>query len=58
MDDNNFWLGLWTIIAVVFISVAALLTHNDLQTKRIAFENGYQKVSLIGQESPQWQKVK
>ena len=36
MDDNNFWINIWKIVAIVFVVVAGIIaSYNSYQTYQI-----------------------
>ena len=56
--DSKHYLVLWMtiVLAICFIIFAACFS--DYKHKQIAFENGYEKQAIIGNEYPVWKKVR
>jgi len=55
--EEKFWLGIWGIIAITVIILGSISAIYKFKIHKIAFENGYEKISLIGYSSPVYHKV-
>ena len=58
MNEGKFWLVLWAIIATATVCLAAIIAVGTVENNKIAFENGYESVTLPGTSGGYWQKVK
>lgn len=58
MNENEFWLGVWVIIAVMVISIAGIIAVGVVINNKNAFENGYERIMLPGSDLSHWQKAK
>ena len=58
MNENQFWLGVWMVIAATIICIASIIAVGVVINNKNAFENGYERIMLPGSELSHWQKVK
>jgi hypothetical protein len=56
MDENVFWLRLWSIVGLCIVAIVLFITvANTMQTKMYV-ENGYEQVTDVGYHGKLWQK--
>jgi len=57
MKDENI-IKMWVVIGLALILVVGIICTSVVLNNKIAFENGYEKVMLVGDHLSEWQKVR
>ncbi len=56
-SEQKYWLCVWAIIAIGVVAIVGLATNEAIQTKRAAFEHGYEQRTEPGSDSSFWVKA-
>lgn len=57
-SDERYWITFWTLVAMVIVLVAAIVTAGVCYHRKTMAENGYEEVTLPGSGAVCWQKIR
>ena len=56
MNDNEFWVKIWGIIAIVTMVLSGVIVCYNYYIECKYIENGYSRTPIIGYSYPTWTK--
>lgn len=56
MDDNQFWLSVWSVVAAAIVTIVVAVCVHEYAIQRYALGQGYVQEQRIGESGLIWRK--
>jgi len=57
-DERKFWITFWMLVTILLVTLILSIPIYCYNLNKLAFTNGYERVTIIGSDYTVWHKVK